>query len=282
MVPRADLKVISLEDVADMVPDGSSVFIGGFTLHRVPVALVLALARARKKDFTVWSHIGGVGIELLMAADAVRHVRSSYAGLDIVGFAPVFTSRVSAGEVAYTEETEATMMFGMKATQYRLPFMPSRALVGSEIVRTRDDLQEYTCQISGERLVTIPPVEADVAFLHARRADRRGNVQFNGTMGNDVEIAKVSRRVIVSVEEVVESSDLMESSDLTCLPEYLVDAVVEVRGGAAPTSMVPDYGVDYGFFLDYVAAVGDMSPAEFVAWADERLGGIHQDGDVTT
>ncbi len=98
-------KVVSLERVADLVPDGSSLFIGGFSLYRSPLGLVRELARARPHDLTVWSHIGGAGIEMLLAVDAVACVRSSYVGLDILGFAPLFTRRANEGSVRYVEET---------------------------------------------------------------------------------------------------------------------------------------------------------------------------------
>src|SRR5690606_38473709 len=114
--------------------DGSAVFLGGFSNYRAPLGLVRELCRSRPRDLTVWSHIGGIGIEMLLGVDAVRQVRSSYVGLDILGLAPLFSRRTTTGEVTFVEETEATLMFGMKATIYRLPFMPSRALVGSDIV----------------------------------------------------------------------------------------------------------------------------------------------------
>ena len=212
----------------------------------------------------MWSHIGGAGIEMLLAVDAVACVRSSYVGLDIVGIAPLFSTATTTGSVRYVEETEATLMFGMKATLYRLPFMPARALVGSDIVVARGDLQEYDCQISGERLVAIPPVSADVALIHAQRADPAGNVQLYGTMGNDVEIAKVCSRVIVSVEELVDTSELLRTPELTRLPGHLVDAVVELPGGAYPSSCLPYYDVDYDYFLDYVEAVESGRVHEYV------------------
>jgi glutaconate CoA-transferase, subunit A len=258
-------KTIALADVPAIVPDGASVFLGGFTLHRVPMGMVRELARARTRDLEVWSHIGGAGIEVLLAVDAVRTVRASYVGLDIVGLAPLFTARATSGEVQFVEETEATLMFGMKATLYRLPFMPARALVGSQIVQVRDDLQEYTCQLSGERLVAIPPVRADVALLHAQRADRRGNVELYGTMGNDVEIAKIASTVVVSVEEIVETRELAEHPERVRIPEHLVDAVVPLPGGAYPTSCLPHYPVDFPWFLDYISAVEEGRLAAHLA-----------------
>jgi len=258
-------KVRGLDVVAELVPDGSSVFLGGFTLHRAPMGLVFELARLRRRDLVAWSHIGGAAIEQLLTVGSVATVRSSYVGLDILGFAPLFQSGVRSGAVTYVEETEATLMFGMKATQYRIPYLPSRALVGSQIVDTRDDLQEYDDQLTGDRLVAIPPVRADVALLHAQAADDRGNVAMYGTMGNDVEIAKVCDRVVVSVEKVVPSAELMRAPEQVAIPEHLVDAVVELPYGAYPTSCLPYYRADYGWFLDYLQAVDEDRLAEHVA-----------------
>jgi glutaconate CoA-transferase subunit A len=201
---------------------------------------------------------------MLMSVGAVECVRSSYVGLDVVGFAPLFTRAVQDGAIRYVEETEATLMFGMKATIYRLPFMPSRALVGSQLVTVRDDLQEYDCQLSGERLVAMPPVGADVALIHGHKADRAGNVQIRGTMGNDIEIAKVCRKVVVSVEEIVETDELLEVPELTRLPGHLVHAIVLLPGGAYPSSCVPAYDVDYAYFLDYVHAVEEGRVVDYL------------------
>ena len=258
-------KVRGLDVVGELVPDGSSVFLGGFTLHRAPMGLVFELARLRRRDLVAWSHIGGAAIEQLLTVGSVATVRSSYVGLDILGFAPLFQSGVRSGAVTYVEETEATLMFGMKATQYRIPYLPSRALVGSQIVDTRDDLQEYDDQLTGDRLVAIPPVRADVALLHAQAADDRGNVAMYGTMGNDVEIAKVCDRVVVSVEKVVTSAELMRAPEQVAIPEHLVDAVVELPYGAYPTSCLPHYRADYGWFLDYLQAVDEGRLADHVS-----------------
>jgi glutaconate CoA-transferase subunit A len=202
---------------------------------------------------------------MLMSVGAVECVRSSYVGLDVIGFAPLFTKAVQEGAIRYVEETEATLMFGMKATIYRLPFMPSRALVGSQLVTVRDDLQEYDCQLSGERLVAMPPVTADVALIHGHKADRAGNVQIRGTMGNDIEIAKVCRKVVVSVEAIVETDELLEAPELTRLPAHLVHAIVPLPGGAYPSSCVPLYDVDYAYFLDYVHAVEDGRVSDYLS-----------------
>jgi glutaconate CoA-transferase subunit A len=250
-------KLVPLEQVPSLVPNGASLFLGGFTLFRAPMGLVRELARSRPRDLTVWSHIGGAGIEMLLAVGAVDTVRSSYVGLDLIGPGPMFMRGATTGAFSFVEETEATLMFGMKATTYRLPFMPSRALVGSEIVTSRQDLVEYDCPVSGERLVAIPPVRADVCFLHAQAADAAGNVQMHGTMGNDVEIAKVCDMVVVSVERVVSREEILAAPELTRLPGHLVDAVVELPGGAYPASCLPDYDVDFEWFLEYVSAVED-------------------------
>jgi glutaconate CoA-transferase subunit A len=143
--------------------------------------------------------------------------------------------------------------------------MPSRALVGSQLVTVRDDLQEYDCQLSGERLVAMPPVTADVALIHGHKADRAGNVQIRGTMGNDIEIAKVCRKVVVSVEAIVETDELLEVPELTRLPAHLVHAIVLLPGGAYPSSCVPLYDVDYAYFLDYVHAVEDGRVSDYLS-----------------
>lgn len=261
---RGDSKLIALDDVPGLVPDGSSVYVGGFSMFRSPLGMVRELARAGRKRLTLLSHIDGPASEMLLSVGALSTIRSSYVGLDQCGIAPQFNRAVREGTVEFVEETEGTMIFGMKAAIYRLPYLPSRALIGTDIVTVRDDLIQYTDPISGEELVAMPAISMDVALIHAQRADLRGNVQIQGTLCIDVEAAKVADFVIVSVEEIVDTEDLLATGDSTRIPSHLVDAIVHLPGGAYPSSCVPFYEVDLEYFMDYTAMVAAGQVSEYV------------------
>ena len=164
------------------------------------------------------------------------------------GFAPLFQNGSADGTIDFVEETEATLMFGMKATQYRLPVPaePARWSAARSWTR-RDDLQEYDCQISGERLVGDPAGLAPTSPCSTHRPRTRGATsRCTARWATTWRSPRCPRRVMVSVERIVEPAELLEAPEQARIPGHLVDAVVELPYGAYPSSCLPDYDADYG------------------------------------
>ena len=134
--------------------------------------------------------------------------------------------------------------------------MPTRAALGSALLE-HAQLRTVTDPYSGEELLALPPLAPDVAIIHAWRADERGNVQFPWPREHlwdvDVLLARAARHTIVTVEAVVPAAEVRASAALTVLFGFEVDAIVELPGGAAPTSSPPAYAAD----MRAVASVAD-------------------------
>jgi glutaconate CoA-transferase subunit A len=147
-----------------------------------------------------------------------------------------------------------------------------RGPVGSDLVEVHPEFYSFVdSPFNGTRTMVIRALRPDVAILHALRCDELGNVQYDGTYGQDPEIAKAAERVIVTCEEVVSSAEIAEQPHLTKIPGFLVDAVIPVPFGAHPCSHVPRYAVDAWEMLDYQEAA--MAGGEPMSAYLDRLRG---------
>lgn len=243
------MKVISLDQAAKLVASGSTLGLGGMTLYRRPVAFVRALLGTGVSDLTLISLTCGFESDLLVGTGQVRRVRTCYFGLEAFGLAPMFTQQATAGVLEVVEETEASLGFGLRATLGGVGFMPSLAWLGTDLPRARPDVKTVRDPYSGQEYTAFPALRADVMVIHASVADRSGNAQIYGNFALDRELGLAADQVIITAERVV---DRLEGP--LELAGVGIDFVVEVPGGAWPTSCYPDYPFDGDELLDYVEA----------------------------
>jgi glutaconate CoA-transferase subunit A len=243
------MKVISLDQAAGLVASGSTLGLGGMTLYRRPVAFVRALLGTGVTDLTLLSLTCGFESDLLVGAGRVRRVRTCYFGLESFGLAPMFTRQATAGALEVVEETEASLAFGLRATLAGVGFMPSLAWLGTDLPRVRPDVKIVQDPYSGREYTAFPALSVDVAVIHAPVADLSGNAEVQGNLALDRELALAAGQVIITAERVVERlGGPLEFAGIG------VDFVVEVPGGAWPTSCYPDYPLGGDELLDYVEA----------------------------
>lgn len=240
-------KLLPLDKAAEMVASGSTLGLGGMTLYRRPVAFVRALLGTRATNLTLISLTCGFESDMLVGAGRVRRVRTCYFGLESFGLAPMFTRSATDGKLEVTDETEASLSFGLRATLAGVKFMPSRAWLGTDLFRVRPDVKTVQDPYSGEEYTAFPALRADVMVIHALVADRLGNARVIGNLGLDRELGLAADRVIITAERVV---DRLEGP--LELPGAGIDAVVEAPQGAWPTSCYPDYPLDGSELLEYV------------------------------
>ncbi|MGW2220656.1 CoA transferase subunit A [Nonomuraea sp. NPDC001684] len=240
-------KVMSVEEVAASVESGMTVGIGGWGSRRKPMALVGGLLRTSVRDLTVVSY-GGPDVGLLCAAGKVRRVVAPFVTLDSIPLEPHFRAARQAGTVEFTEYDEGMFMFGLLAAAHRLPFLPTRAGLGSGVLRVNPELRTVRSPYGdGEELVAVPALTMDVALVHLNRADARGNAQYLGPDPYfDDLYAKAAGRCYVSCERLVDTADLLKEGPVQSLliSRSMVTGVVEAPGGAGFTSCEPDYGRD--------------------------------------
>jgi len=245
---------IDIKQAAALVPDGSTLALGGMTVYRRPVAFVRELLRRdpRPRDLTLLCFTAGIESDLLVGAGCVSAVRSAYFGLESFGFAPMFTEAAQRGTIRVIEETEASIVMGMRAQMGGVSFMPSLAWIGTDLPTLRPDVKTVSDPYTGETLTAFPAISCDVAVLHGLEADRAGNVKLNNNIGVDMEVSYIADKVIVTVERIVERVE--KSSDGPILPAPVVTHIVHAPRGAWPTSCYPEYLLGGGEFMRYVDA----------------------------
>jgi glutaconate CoA-transferase, subunit A len=258
-------KVVPLEALGELVHDGDSVAFGGGWFANHPMAAVRELIRAGRKDIHAITVVGSVDMDLMAAAGTLGHLSFSMVTLEAFGLAPNVRKAVESGTLPFTEYTGLGLLIGLEAQGRGVPYLPYRGPFGSDIPAHYPEIYATsTCPFTGEELTAVRALQPDVAIVHALRADAEGNAQWDGTSGPDVEMAKAARRVVVTCEEVVDRSVIVENAHMTKLPGYYVEAVIEAPFGAHPTSHIPRYAMDAWELMDYAGASGGASFSEYV------------------
>jgi glutaconate CoA-transferase, subunit A len=134
-----------------------------------------------------------------------------------------------------------------------VPFMPARVMLGTETLE-KSSAKVAADPWTGKPVCLVPSLNPDVAFIHAHRADRFGNCQIDGLLVEDVDIARASKRLIVTCEEIISEDEIRRAPDKTTIPHMLVDAVCEVPWGAHPTPMYGQYFSDEEHIAEWLAA----------------------------
>jgi glutaconate CoA-transferase subunit A len=267
----ADKRITEAELVAEL-RDGMTIGFGGWASRRKPMSVVRAILRSPVRDLTVVSW-GGPDVGLLCAYGKVRRVVYGFVTLDTVPLEPHFRRARESGAIEAVELDEGMFYMGLQAAAWRLPFLPTRAGLGSDVMRVNPDLQTVRSPYADrEELVAVPALNLDVAVVHCNAADRRGNGQYLGPdpYFDDLMLMAASRG-FVSCERIVATEDFLAAGPPQSLrlQRMLVEGVIEAPGGAHFTSCAPDYPRDEAFQAEYVRAAA--SPEAWSAFRARYL-----------
>ncbi|MCG0287876.1 acyl CoA--acetate/3-ketoacid CoA transferase subunit alpha [Streptomyces sp. PSAA01] len=251
---------MTAEEAVGRIRSGMTVGIGGWGSRRKPMALVRALLRSEVTDLTVVS-FGGPDVGLLAAAGKIRRLVTAFATLDSIPLEPHFRAARERGEIELTELDEAMMMWGLTAAVHRLPFLPVRAGLGSDVMTVNPSLRTVTSPYEdGEELVAVPALRLDVALVHLNRADAQGNGQYLGPDPYfDDLFCEAAAEAYLSCERVVATSEFATAGGPQTLlvKRPAVTGVIETPRGAHFTSCAPDYERDEAFQSAYAKAAAD-------------------------
>jgi glutaconate CoA-transferase subunit A len=268
-------KRMSTEQVVAELADGMTIGIGGWGARRKPMALVRALCASPLTDLTVVSY-GGPDVGLLCAAGKVRTLVFGFVTLDSIPYDPHFSRARQQGELEVRELDEGMLQCGLRAAAHRLPFLPIRAGLGSDVPALDPALRTVRSPYpDGEELIAMPALHLDAALVHLNRADAHGNAAYLGPdpYFDDLFCLAAQRRY-VSCERIVPTEELSRGTPQTLLlNRMMVDGVVEAPLGAHPTSCAPDYGRDEPFQRHYAEAARDPAGPGWPAFAGEFLAG---------
>ncbi|MFJ3652585.1 CoA transferase subunit A [Streptomyces nigra] len=247
-------KTMTADEAVSRLRDGMTVGIGGWGSRRKPMALVRALLRSCVTGLTVVSY-GGPDVGMLAAAGRIRRLVAPFATLDSIPLEPHFRAARERGELDLMEVDEAMFLWGLRAAANRLPFLPVRAGLGSDVMRVNSGLRTVTSPYDdGETFVAMPALRLDAALVHVNRADRRGNGQYLGPDPYfDDLFCEAADTAYVSCERIVDTAELAKGGPPQSLlvKRHRVTGVIEAPGGAHFTSCAPDYGRDEEFQRTY-------------------------------
>ncbi len=253
-------KRMTEEEVVAELRSGMTIGIGGWGSRRKPMSLVRAIARSDLRDLTVVAY-GGPDVGLLCAAGKIRRLVYGFVSLDSIPLEPHFRRARQAGAIESVEYDEGMLYWGLYAAASRLPFLPTRAGLGSGVVAANPGLRTVVSPYDdGEELIAMPALRLDAALVHLNRADAAGNAQFLGPDPYfDDLFCMAAERAYVSCERIVDSGELTAEAPLSSVrvARWMVDGVVEAPGGAHFTSCAPDYERDEAFQRAYAEAAGD-------------------------
>jgi acyl CoA:acetate/3-ketoacid CoA transferase alpha subunit len=276
-------KRTTIDDMVAELSSGMTIGIGGWGSRRKPMALIRALCRSQVDDLTVVAY-GGPDVGLLCATGKVRKVVCGFVTLDSIALDPHWRSARQHGRVEVMEVDEGMFFLGLQAAAWRVPFLPTRAGLGSDVLSINPDLRTVRSPYGAGHpylphaddadieLVAMPALHLDAAFVHVNRADQAGNGQ---TLAPDpffdqLFLGAADRRFLTT-ERVVDNGALSDEGPLEriVIHRMLTDGVAETPGGAHFTANPPDYGRDEVFQKEYAASAGDA--AEWEAFAQRYV-----------
>ncbi|MEC7495854.1 MAG: CoA-transferase [Pseudomonadota bacterium] len=257
------------EAVATHLEDGMTAAFEGFT-HLMPYAAAHEAIRQKRRDLTVVRMTPDVIYDQMIGMGCVSKMVFSYAGNPGVGLLRRLRDSLENDwphRIEIVEHSHAALAHAYEAGASKLPFAVLRGYVGADLPKVNPEIREITCPFTGEVLAAVPAINPDVTFIHALKADRKGNILIEGIVGVQKEAVLAARSAVVTVEEVVDGFD--SHPNALVLPHWTVDAVIHVPGGAHPSYAHGYYPRDNAAYIEWDGIAADRDV--FLAWMEENV-----------
>ncbi len=277
-MPKPTAAILPLaQAVAEHVADGSSVALEGFT-HLIPFAAGHEIIRQKKRGLTLYRMTPDLVYDQMIGMGCADALVFSWGGNPGVGSLHRLRDAVEHGwpkPLRLEEHSHAEMANAYVAGASNLPMAVLRSPGGSDYASHGARIKSITCPFTGEVLAAVPSIRVDTAVIHAQQADRRGNVQLWGITGVHKEAALCAKKVIVTVEEIVERLELKPGGVI--LPSWVITAVSEVPRGATPSYAQGYYERDNDFYEAWDAVARDRPV--FEGWMQKHVLGTRDFGE---
>ena len=262
------------EAIATYVVDDCSVCIEGFTGF-ICFAAGHEIIRQRRRNLTLIRMTPDLIYDQMIAAGTASKLIFSYMGNPGVGSLYCIRRAVEKS-IPCPLELEEYSHYGLvgryAAGASRAPFFALRSYLGSDMLAANPLIKLIDDPYGTGKIAVVPPLNPDVAILHAQRADRQGNTQLWGLLGMQKEVAFAAKHVIVVVEEVVDEAMVRLDPNRTLIPGLIVNAVVHEPYGAHPSCVQGYYDRDNESYLAWDKLSQDH--AAVLAWLDEWVYGL--------
>lgn len=281
-------KLMSLKKaIEELVHDGDYLAIGGFGANRTPIAACHEIVRQGRKNMGFAGHTSTHDFQILAASEAFNRVDIAYVvGLEARGLSRCARKYMQSGKVEVCEWTNYSLSARLKAAAMGVPYIPTRNMLGTDTFKYSGG-KIAECPFTGKRLMLQPALYPDISVIHVHEADIYGNARIRGIMISDDDLARASKRVIITTERLIPNKEIRRDPTSTVIPFYLVDAVCEVLYGAYPGTMPYEYFSDEEHLQEWLRVQDD--PVEFQEFLNrniydcpdhyeyiQRNGGIHR------
>jgi glutaconate CoA-transferase subunit A len=286
-------KRCSLQEAVQMIQDGDVITFSGFIIWRRPMAAIFEMIRQGKKNLHVIEVSSGSHTEMLIGAGAVKIWESCWVGHELYGKIPYCLNRgIKENTIIVEDYSHQQMLYRMTAGAMGIPYMPTWASRGTDILNPNYDMLEKAGLRTGENqkipakkfdfvqdpffnegeIIHVPAARPDVCVVYAPLVGEEGTIRLIGQTYSDEQAIKASDKVIVIAEEIVPESYLREEPERNLIPGYLVDAIVEVPWGAHPTGSHGCYDVDGDMIRGFANA--SKTKEGLQSWLDEWVFGV--------
>jgi glutaconate CoA-transferase subunit A len=279
--------------IARYIRPGAVLGMGGQNIGRCPMALTHEIIRQRIGNLTVVGCNLSITMDQLVGAGLVRRCECGSGNLERFGTTFCWRRGIEEGTLEVEDYSHLAMVTRFLAGEMGVPFMPTRSLLGSDLLPPPRDVGGQARPgkalvidnpwAPGEPVALVPALQPDVSIVHVQRADRMGNLVIEGFATHEPEMVRASRSVIASCEELVSTDEIRAHPEQTTVPFLHVSAVVVQPFGAYPTSTYRYYDYDAAQVTAYqmVARAGGATLTEYFqarvwdcATFDEHLAGV--------
>lgn len=265
--PRETDRTTSLDDAVARIEPGNSIAIGLALEHAIPFAVGHELLRQDVDDLTLIGPISDLLFDQLVGGGVVSRIRAAWVGNVSAGTGYQFREAVEEGRVSVDDHSNFSIALALQAGAMGVPYLPTRSLLGSDILERSDLFLEERDPFTDERLVLVPAIEPDWAVVHVQRASPAGDAHLWGNSGIVEPAVGAAENVLITTEEVVDPSEIKRDPSRTTITREKVAAVVECPFGAHPSPLVGRYRRDHDAYLEYHARADTQ--AGFDEWAEE-------------
>jgi acyl CoA:acetate/3-ketoacid CoA transferase alpha subunit len=259
-----DKTMTEAQAIDRFVNDGDYIGTELYGTVRCPMSLVYEIVRQGKKDLRIAGQ-GVLELDMLLAAHLVKALDITYIGLEVYGVSNCLRREVESGRIEQVVDwSNAAIAWRFKAAAMGVPFIPVRSMLGTDTLKY-SAAKVVECPFTGEPICLLPALILDVGLIHVHRTDIYGNAQIDGISGFAAELARASKRLLISAEEIVDTETIRSQPDRTTIPYYLVDAVVEAPFGSHPGEMCYAYMRDEAHIREWVeASKKEISTREYL------------------
>jgi glutaconate CoA-transferase subunit A len=265
-----DKRMTEAEAVAKFIHDGDYIGTELYGTVRCPQSLVNEIIRRRVKNLRVAGQ-GVYELDVLLGAGCVSALDHTYIGMEVYGISNCLRREVESGRVKCVDWSNAGIAWRFKAAAMGVPFIPVRSMLGTDTLKY-SAAKVVECPFTGDPIALLPALVLDVGLIHVHRADKFGNAQIDGISGFAFEMARASKRLIISCEEIVDTDFIRSQPDRTIIPYYIVDAVVHAPFGSHPGEMCYIYERDEPQIKKWVEASKTVESTE--AFLEKYIFGV--------